>query len=192
MTEPVDHPDHRPDPLRRLGNHPMPPDALEDRVVSSLRGRGALRTSPGRWSRALYGAGLLAASLAAFLVGRGTGPATPVPADPRWMLLLYEDESFQGPAPGREADYVEEYRHWAGALRGQGAFVDGAELGSGGGLLEAGGRLAPGETVVPGAGRLTGYFVISAPSLDAAAALAATSPHLAHRGRIAIRPLGAS
>ncbi|MFN0180778.1 MAG: hypothetical protein ACKVZ0_18400 [Gemmatimonadales bacterium] len=170
----------------------MPPTALEDRVVSSLRGRGALRTFPGRWSRALYGAGLLAASLAAFFVGRGTGPARPIPTDPRWMLLLYEDESFQGPAPGREADYVEEYRRWAGALQGQGAFVDGAELGSGGGVLEAGGQLAPGETLVAGAGRLTGYFVISAPSLDAAATLAATSPHLAHRGRIAIRPLGGS
>lgn len=170
----------------------MPPNALEDRVVTSLRGRGSLRASSGRWARALYGSALIAASAAAFLLGRVSRTAATPPTDPRWMLLLYEDEAFQGPVPGREADYVEEYRRWAATLRGQGAFVAGAELRAGGGWLETGGRLAPGETVTPGAGRLTGYFVISAPSLEAAAALAATAPHLAHRGRIAIRPLGAN
>ena len=194
MTQPFDHPDHRPEPLQRLEETPVLPNDLEERIVASLRDRGALRPA-GAWSRRWYLGGLIAASLVAFLIGRTSTPAGgPEPtAEPRWMLLLYEDEMFQGPAPGREADYVEEYRAWAAGLGRQGTLVDGAELIPGGRFLEPDGTTGvSGDLPLAGAGRLTGYFVIRAPTLDAAAAIATTSPHLAHRGRIAIRPMGAS
>lgn len=195
MTQPFDHPDHRPEPLQRLEETPVLPNDLEERIVASLRDRGALRPSPRAWPRGWYLGGLIAASLVAFFIGRTSMPAggSDPTAEPRWMLLLYEDEAFQGPAPGREADYVEEYSAWAAGLGQQGALVDGAELVAGGRLLDPDGTMGlSGDLPLAGAGRLTGYFVIQAPTLDAAAAIARTSPHLAHRGRIAIRPMGAS
>ncbi|MBM4188402.1 MAG: hypothetical protein FJ206_13960 [Gemmatimonadetes bacterium] len=172
----------------------MPPARLEARITDALRARGVLRPSPRRiplW----HTAALLAASAGAFFLGRLTAPspATDAVSTPRWMLLLYEDDQFEGPAPGREADYVAEYRRWAQTLGRQGALVDGAELVPGGGWLDsAGAELVESEREVPGAGRITGYFVITAPNADSAAAVAASSPHLLHRGRIAIKPLGAS
>lgn len=195
MTQPFDHPDHRPEPLQRLEETPVLPNSLEERIVASLRDRGTLRPAPWARSRRWYLGGLIAASLAAFLAGRNSRPAAgPDPTSgPRWMLLLYEDETFQGPAPGREADYVEEYGAWAEGLGRQGALVDGAELIPGGRLVDPDGTVGlSGDLPLAGAGRLTGFFVIQAPTLDAATAIATTSPHLTHRGRIAIRPLGAS
>lgn len=194
MTDPLDDPNTRPEPLDRLRDGPMPPASLEQRVTSALRSRGVLRPAPGRWT-AWHSAALLAASIGAFLVGRLGQPGVAPPADagPKWILLLYEDAQFEGPPPGQEAKYVEEYSRWAAGLAERGALVDGAELVSGGGWLDgATSALDPGEREVPGAGRVTGYFVISAPNADSAAAVAATSPHLGHRGRIAIKPLGAS
>ena len=194
-------PNERPSPLARLGASRPLPDELEDRVIRSLRLAGAFDRPPSRsaWPpsrRAIMAAMLLAASLAFFVLGRRTadrpGVNAGAAAGTKWMLLLYEDESFQGPAPGREADYVEEYRAWATLIRGRGQLLDGAELTAGGGLLEPGGGvIRPGELVAPGAGRVTGYFVVTAPTLGKAGEIAATCPHIRHRGRIVIKPLGA-
>ncbi len=108
---------------------------------------------------------------------------------PRWLLLLYEDSAFRGPAPGAEAEYVEEYTRWAADVREAGTPIEGAELGDAGGLLEPGANLTPREPIADGAGRLTGFFVVTAPSLHEVERLAATSPHLRHGGRIGIRQM---
>lgn len=199
MISPHDDPDARPEELARLRATPMMPDQLEDRVVASLRGAGLLTPGAGQRRRSWRPtAALLAASLACFWIGRITGGSGQAPADSpvgaRWMLLLYEDHSFKGPTPGREHEYVEEYRQWAEAGHAAGTVLDGAELIPGAALL------APDQPADPmpvslelsGAGRLSGYFVILAPTLEEAAAIARTSPHLRHHGRIAIAPIGAS
>jgi hypothetical protein len=110
------------------------------------------------------------------------------------MLLLYEDQAFQGPAPGPEHEYVEEYRRWAEAGHAAGRVVDGAELIPGAAMLEPHrpGEPMPVSLELAGAGRLTGYFVVLAPTIEEAMAIARTSPHLRHQGRIAIAPMGAS
>jgi hypothetical protein len=107
------------------------------------------------------------------------------------MLLLYEDDSFEAPAPGAEQAYVEEYSRWAAELARRGELVSGAELLPGGALLGPGAADASSAEVDgKGAGRLTGYFMVRAPTLARAVEIAATCPHLTHRGRIAIRPVG--
>lgn len=179
-------PEDRPPALRRLAI-PDVPRELEARVVESLRARGTLRK--GR-PYGLKVALVAAAVLAAFALGRVTATEGPGnPEAPRWLLLLYEDSAFQGPAPGAEAEYVEEYTRWAADVREAGTPIEGAELGDAGGLLEPGANLTPREPIADGAGRLTGFFVVTAPSLHEVERLAATSPHLRHGGRIGIRQM---
>lgn len=191
MTAPYDDPDHRPDRLTRLGDDPVPSRALEERVVESLRASGTLRRPPSRLAWPLAAA----AALAFFLLGRQTAPSrvelAGAPPGTRWMLLLYEDAAFEGPAPGHEDAYVAEYRDWALSLRERNQLVDGAELLPTRLLLDPDGA-APSPDPASPLGALTGYFIIVAPTLDDAKAIARTNPHLKHRGRVAIQPLGAS
>lgn len=191
MTTPFDDPDHRPEALKRLGEDPTMSSALEDRVVQSLRASGTLRQSR-RWRTWPLAA---AAALACFLLGRQTAPARTVGASDtpghKWMLLLYEDATFQGPTPGSEQEYVAEYRDWALNLRASKQLLDAAELLPARALLEPGG--ATQQTAgASNLGSLTGYFIILAPTLEEARAIAQTNPHLKHGGRVAIQPLGAS
>ena len=108
------------------------------------------------------------------------------------MLLLYEDAAYRAAATSEDqADRVAEYVAWAGELRERGVEVEGEELAPAGesawldgrwdGVVAAEG--APGGTL----GALAGYFVVAAPDLDAALAIARTTPHLAHGGTVVVR-----
>lgn len=191
MTTPFDDPNHRPEALQRLGEDPVMSSTLEDRVVRSLRAGGTLRRQRSwpTWPLAAV------AALACFLIGRQTAPAMTIGASDtpghKWMLLLYEDAAFRGPAPGREQEYVAEYRDWALTLRARKQLLDAAELLPARALLEPG-AVTQQTAAVSSLGNLTGYFIILAPTLEEARAIATTNPHLKHGGRVAIQPLGAS
>jgi hypothetical protein len=175
----------RPDRLAKLGGPVPPPPALEERIVRSLRNRELL--APSRSNRRLLLGGIaIAATVTAFMLGRLTARAGA--SEPRWLLLLYEDQSFEAPAPGTEAVRVAEYRAWARATP---AVVDGAELGPERYLLAAGRTVEPAPSSSDGIGDLAGYFIIAAPSWAEARAIAARCPHLDHRGRVVVRPLKA-
>ncbi|HJR52135.1 MAG TPA: YciI family protein [Gemmatimonadota bacterium] len=196
--------------------HVLPPPDLEDSVVAALGDRGfvvsaaAVSGSAGQERRVpahrRWGwAGLaLAACVAAFYAGlsiseRGAGrsdvdaglPAA-VAAPSRYLLLLYEDESYQAPATSAEGEArAAEYSAWAAGVRAESVPIEGEELspaasarmldGSGDGIVETDG--APAGT----AGILAGYFVIEAPDEDAAIAIARTIPHLTYGGRVVVR-----
>lgn len=203
--------------LERLG-HAMPPADLEDSVVSTLKSRGlfasgapdARTTGPAaerrvpthrRWGWA----GLaLAACVAAFYAGlsvseRGAGgtsvdgaPPAAVVAPGRYLLLLYEDESYRAPTnPAQVEARAAEYSAWAAGVHAEGVPIEGEELapvarartldGTGDGILEMDG--APAGAL----GFLTGYFVIEAPDATAAIAIARTMPHLVYGGRVVVR-----
>ncbi len=173
----------RPERLAMLGDAMQPPPDLEPRVIRSLVDRGLLRPSP--WRRSALAAAAAAVIVGAFALGRMTG-APAKPADPRWLLLLYEDQAFEAPAPGAEAARVAEYRAWARATPG---VIDGAELGPDGHLLASGGTAGPAPTSPEGLGNLSGYFIVAATGWEQARAIAACCPHLEHRGRVVVRPL---
>lgn len=181
--------DDRPEPLARLADGPTAPSGLEERVVRELRRRGALRgelapRTVGSRRRWLGGLAALAAAVLTFLIGRETAPGASPSREPRWLVLLYEDGSYRGPAPAERAGRVEEYRQW-GARVGA---LDGAELGPDAALVgEAIG--ATGAPDVTPLGRIAGYFVIAAATLDQARTYAAACPHLKYGGRVVIRPM---
>lgn len=151
-----------------------PRDALEDRVVAALKARGLIR--PSRPSRIGIAGLAAAAALLLFAAGfaagawpsRGAQP--PVTAGPRFMLLLHETAATASTGLAEQA-LVDEYREWARGVAATGRAIHGEKL-----------KPAPGQT-------LSGFFVVEAPSLDAARAIAASSPHVRHGGRIEVREI---
>jgi len=81
-----------------------------------------------------------------------------------------------------EAARVEEYSSWARAQAGSGSLLAGEKLKDEERVLSA-----PGAHEGPT--RATGYFVVAAPDLEGAVAVARTCPHLRHGGGIVVRPI---
>jgi len=165
--------------LRDLQGDVTPPSRLKARVEESLRNRGVLQSAR-RPSRLTFAAGVggLALIGAAFMIGRlSGGRGGDAVGPPRYALLLYEDSTFTTSVP--EQALVAEYSAWASDLGRRGIVVSGEKLGPAAARLGAWGR-----DVREG---LSGFFIISAASDSAAAAIANSCPHLRHGGRIVVR-----
>ncbi len=185
----------------------QPPADLEARVVARLRDAGlfapattqetSMKMIHLRWG--LAATVLLGVGVASGLqMSKPPAEATPAAMEatipdtrPAFALMLYEDAGYQTPAAGAEHEArVAEYSAWARELAGAGRLVDGAELLDQGVLLHRDRARADG---VPASdeGRLAGYFVIRAASLEEAETIAADCPHLAYGGTVSLRPTGA-
>lgn len=197
--------------LERLRGASPPPD-LEDEVVDALAeaglvgggagaagGAGAPGAPPASVpARRAWGWAALAAAacLAAFLAGlsisdRGAGTG-PTEAARTFLVLLYEDASYETPAtPEEQAARVREYAEWAAELRERGVEVRGEELApaaEAAWLARRGGEVVATAGAPAGAaGALAGYFVLEAPSPAAAVEIARTLPHLKHGGTVVVR-----
>jgi hypothetical protein len=199
--------------MTRPDDEAQVPDALKQRVIRSLRHRGVLRPRPASSTRIAQ----IAAAVVVFAAGVATGRATngsggAAPLDePRFLLVLHEDERFQ---PGRTLpELVQEYSAWAEALGERGRLVAAEQLdgsvtvlpveagsgappaggggsASGGGVQPPGGGDIGGGAVAPEAGdigEMTGFFLIRAADPEEALATALTHPHLRYGGRIVLR-----
>lgn len=154
-----------------------PPASLKARTVDTLTSVGALAPGERRVARLVRSAGVLAAALiAGFLIGRvDRARASEVP---RYLLLLYEDSAYHDDRP--VADIVSEYARWADSLREAG-------------VLEVGEKLTDTHVDVAAAGVIgqrelapTGFFIIHATDASSARAVALSSPHIRHGGRIGL------
>jgi hypothetical protein len=179
-------PDH--DPFAPLDREAPPPSRLKHRVVRSLRDAGVIRPDRSAAWRVAWAAAVLVAAAGGYLAGRGEAPAPADGGPGRYLLLLYQDASFQTRVP--EAELVAEYAAWARELAGRGRLTAGDKLGDTARVLGAPSReaMAEPEPVQPG-GRVTGFFVVRAPDLAQAAAIARTCPHLRYGGWIVVRPI---
>ena len=194
-----------PELVQSLRDGPRPAASLEDRTVERLRATGLLPNRPGSPAgEASAGAprecrprvtpsrrGRLARALAAgiaavllFGAGGAVGRLTaPPPAAGEFLLLLYGPPETPGGRGGEEL--ADEYRRWAAGLRDAGVAINGARLATQTIALAPNGRpRAPGGG---SRGLLGGFFRVDARDLEAAAALAATCPHLRHGGTIEVR-----
>lgn len=172
---------------------------LERRVVSALRERGEIVPPAGRARRIAGPWRAAAAALVLFVAGLGVGrltapggeapPAPPPGTERRFALLLTPGP---GPAPEvPEADLVREYGAWAGSLSERGHQVSGEKLKSGERRLPgASPGDAPGTApALAGMAELEGFFILSAPSMEEAEALARTCPHLKYGGVVTVREI---
>jgi hypothetical protein len=176
--------------LRGLSRGPEPPAGLEQRVVDSLRSRGLL-ASPGRGHfRWTWAVGSVTACVFCFgtgvLLGSRGVAIPPRPADNRYVLLLTHSSSVATSGAAQEIALVQEYSAWAQRQRIEGRLISGEKLNDASVELSGSQGL---QEVHTQDGSLGGYFVITAPSLEAAIAIARTCPHLKRGGTIVIRPI---
>jgi hypothetical protein len=172
--------------LEALPREAVPPPGLEDRIVAELRRSGHLSRARTGWGAAVA-AGLFVAGLGLGLgVGRGSGPAPPAPTrGALFLLLLYDGGAPRDRPPEQEAALVAEHRAWAAELRRAGRLVSAEKLAPDARLLGGGGA----DSALPEA---LGYFLVRAPSLQDALAIARGCPHLRHGGRVAVQAIAAT
>ena len=163
--------------VARVKREVAPPAGARARIVSDLRQRGMLparRLAAARpWMRAAAAAVLFASGWLAASAYNAPRPST----EPRYLFLLFGETS----APEELSARVDEYRAWAVDLREGGADVSGERLANGGDTV--------GASLRDDDASLGGYFIVSAPSADAARVLAERHPHTRHGGTIVIRPI---
>ena len=185
------------------GEDEVAPAALRDRTLAAARARGLV----GGHMKMPMMAWVMTAAAAVlmFVVGLGVGGArkesVPAPAGggetasashaPHFALFLFEDARYQTPAADGMEARVQEYSAWAGHLAESGKFVAGDELGSDGrSLWLESGQVSAGAVMSDAQrGRLTGYFIVAAPTLEDATTLARECPHLKYGGTVEVRPI---
>lgn len=178
------------DLLRRLYGSDSPPSELEDDTLARLRREGLVSTAPpvrrGR-RRALAAAAALAIFFAGYAAARVGGMPSSDTVDDQgsYLLLLREPAGRPLPAPEGEAAVVAEYAAWANEQARMGRLVLGEKLGDTGDLVALDGTGAAGSEGT----RVTGLFVVRAPDLDTARAIARTCPHVRRGGTIEVRPV---
>ena len=152
------------------------------RAVDTLRRAGHLRarTPISQLARAAL---LAAAGIVLFIGGVRWGQNSQgSEASYRFALFLLEDSTFLGTRTVGHDSLVAEYSAWAGSLARAGQLDLGEELDHRAWSLGNAASDSP-------AGRITGLFVLSAPSEEAALAIARSCPHLRYGGGIVVRPI---
>jgi hypothetical protein len=145
---------------------------LEDDVVARLRAAGELGPAarPGRNGRRwLWTIAAVAAAVAAIVLWPRRVPNERA-AGAAYLLLLYEDSTYQAPPPDGMGARVAEYTRWADSLRAAHRLDSAAEL-------------------EPGPSEVTGFFIIRAPSRAEAERIAAACPHVRYGGKVELRKL---
>ena len=183
-----------PQTLRNLRRHPLPPADLEERVVEALKNQQLIKPATrGAAIMKMHYAINAAIAVVSIVVGlavgqRMDGEAGPAMAEGEneYIMLLYEDASYQAPEPGQMEARIGEYSAWAREVAATGNYVGGKKLTNDSVLLMPDGTR---RDVIPTAeqGALEGYFVITASTLDEAASVAKSCPHLLYGGTVSLR-----
>jgi hypothetical protein len=176
-----------PGQLRSMLRAPAVPVGLKQRVERSLKNEGLLspRARKPLWRSPLTAA--LAAAVAFFAIGLSIGSArsrlnsqpTSIPAT-SFALLFYDGSA------SKEADSdVDAHRSWATELAHSGHSVSGEKLAPR--ALVTYGDKSWVAAASSGDAALKGFFLVSAHSEAEALAIARSSPHFKHGGRIVVR-----
>lgn len=168
--------------FKSLSRDLVPPDSLEDDVVTELKAKGLIQSSgKKKLRRFLYP---IAASLL-FLLGFFLGQEKEGISDNDfgYMLILSEDENFdiQSQNPG---DIADEYGVWMEKINESNIAMVGQELWN-----EAHQVTQDGVEFLNAdhQNRITGYFLIEAVTEEEAITLARESPHVKYGGKVQLK-----
>jgi len=196
--------------LRALAGEPDPSPDLEGRVVAELKRRGAIRANGGWIMKVSKTAALAiivgAAFLGGFVMGNRGETATmsevattvTTPSGNQYMLLMYtrvdpaQTADSRTEEPMSEEAYhaiIHEYRQWALDREAEGRLVSAEKLADDTRVMTESGDQVTVATMANSDRALGGYFLITAPSLDDAIALAKSHPHLRYGGEVEVRPV---
>jgi hypothetical protein len=171
--------------MQKLALEAEPPAALENRVLHAMRTRGMIRKAS--YLRTAAAIAAAAAMFVAGVIADRYWPAPAAPRDPRpqFVLMLYEDASYETAAPAELPGRITEYSNWARALGSQN-YVSGQKLVESESTISRTGIVGP-TAPTPKDGSVAGYFIIRAADAQEAARVAATCPHVRYGGQISVR-----
>lgn len=168
--------------LAALRKSPLPPPALEARVVAALRNERLLVT-PNRWLKPLA---LAAAGILLFVLGWTSARWHFAPpreiAQQRFAFFLEKGNEIPAINSDQEKSLASEYARWGRQFNSAGERL----ANSGADLQTVAGPEIP-WTSQPSS--LRGFFIVSAKDLPDAIQIARTCPHLKYGGRIEVRPI---
>lgn len=184
--------------LDRLVREKMPPPALEERVVETLKRSKLIRPSQSIWGLRAPRIGLaIAASLLFFVLGTLAGAKWVSQPErksnaPEFMLVLRSaSEQSQALSSEEVKERVREYGNWAGQLRQQGMRVDGERLRREARILRRTDEraLTTENRSDTSTETIAGYFLIEARDYEQAVKIAEGCPHLKYGGIIEVRQI---
>ncbi|MBI3272303.1 MAG: hypothetical protein HYZ53_25150 [Planctomycetes bacterium] len=109
---------------------------------------------------------------------------------PEFLLLLRGDKHIWSTlSEDEQLEILQRYRNWVDLLRSQNQYRAGAATDDGGRFLHVVNGSLVETQYADTCDVVTGYFVIEAPDLDAAAGIAQHCPGLSHGESILVRPL---
>lgn len=160
----------------------QPSPDLEDRVVADLVGQGLLVASRRRrlaWWAVSRAAAAAIVFAAGWVLGARPAPATAGEGDATYMLLLWEDGRLDRSDPPETV--ARAYAAWARDAARAGVPVRGDELSPERVVVGA-----PPTAPTAGGAFVGGYFLVGAPTADAARRLAEGHPHVERGGWIEV------
>ncbi len=160
----------------------QPPASLYNKTVHRLKSEGLIETNTKRLSPYFRWSLAIAASVLIFIAGRWSVTSNTINPEQAYMLLLHEDEGFN---PGDPDEMFMEYALWMGKTMADGVNITGQELESDATLVDNIGNVTQIED--PGLDKVTGYFIVEAPSKQEAIKIAQSMPHLKYGGSIEIK-----
>ena len=171
--------------LGSLPNEVAPDSAVEQRTIAALRQRSLLRPQGVRAVGLRPLLALAAVAVIAFLYGLNVGRSDAPTRAPEasFALMLYGGST--GGDSSAHAVRAAEYRRWASAEHPWGRVIGGEALGDSAWTVSQ--AKAAVSLSKPRSDDLVGFFLIQAPSREAAAFLAAECPHLKYGGRVVVR-----
>ena len=111
----------------------------------------------------------------------------------QFMLILHDDPSeYRDLSPDAMQEIVERYSAWARDLAAKGTLAGSNKLRDEGGriLRSKGGRVVVNDGPYAEAKEvISGYFIVEAPSYEAAVEIAKQCPHAQSRGKIEVREI---
>ena len=164
-------------PLEAFVREAKPSPALQRRIETTLQRRRYLTSRSTPWRLAGLAASLLIAAGLGFFAGR-VRPGVEAHEGRQYLFLLREDSTYRDDRPIGEI--VREYGQWADSLRRNNLLVLAEKLGDEQTSVVA--AAGPVSTESP----VTGFFLVRAPTLEAARTIAASSPHVKYGGRIVV------
>ncbi|MEM8895862.1 MAG: hypothetical protein AAGC88_14870, partial [Bacteroidota bacterium] len=128
----------------------------------------------------------VAASLLLFFVGAlvGRQSVPQIDANNGYLLLLHQDDGY---LPGDLEEMKQDYSNWQPEIEGATVFTSSQELQSPRVWIAASNEGHNNEK--GGSSLISGFYMIEAPNVDAAIAIARTNPHLKYGGSIELRAL---
>jgi len=165
----------------QLEREKPPEPALEGRIINKLKSEDLIKTT-NDMKAYLKWAATVAVIIVAYFLGVYSQQADPVKQEMAYMLILQEGAEFQ---PGEPTEMFTEYRDWMFSVDEKGIEITGQELKNQAVLVSAGQGIDYLEEAADG--RVTGYFVLNAASLDEAIAMARDNPHIKYGGTIQVK-----